>query len=126
MKKSALFSQIFWHSVNSHKSYNLADIIIHSSNMNILIEKPETVADLPDLDALECARVLLYNDDWHTFDEVIDQLIIAIRCSEKTAEKMAWTVHTKGVCQVFEGNLEKCFEVSAVLEEIELKTEVSF
>jgi ATP-dependent Clp protease adaptor protein ClpS len=82
--------------------------------MNILIEKPETVADLPDLDALECARVLLYNDDWHTFDEVIDQLIIAIRCSEKTAENMAWTV------------LEKCFEVSAVLEEIELKTEVSF
>lgn len=94
--------------------------------MTVLIEKPETATTLPDLEALEHARVLLHNDDWHTFDEVIDQLIIAIRCSDKTAENMAWTVHTKGVCQVFEGNLEKCFEVSAVLEEIDLKTEVSF
>lgn len=126
MKKSARYSPTCYDCDNSNKSFNLADITIRKTNMAILIEKPETTVALPDLEVLEHARVLLYNDDWHTFDEVIDQLIIAIHCTEKTAENMAWTVHTKGVCQVFEGNLEKCFEVSAVLEEIELKTEVSF
>jgi ATP-dependent Clp protease adapter protein ClpS len=89
-------------------------------------ENPQTEVALPEIDVLERARVLLYNDDWHTFDEVIDQLIIAIRCSDQVAESMAWTVHTKGVCEVYQGNLEKCFEISAVLEEIDLKTEVSF
>lgn len=126
MKKSVRYSLKFYDCDNSNKSFNLADITIRKTNMAILIEKPETTVALPDLEVLEHARVLLYNDDWHTFDEVIDQLIIAIHCTEKTAENMAWTVHTKGVCQVFEGNLEKCFEVSAVLEEIELKTEVNF
>ena len=27
------------------------------------------------------SRVILYNDDWHTFDEVIAQLIKAVHCS---------------------------------------------
>ncbi len=94
--------------------------------MNLPQENAQVELALPEIDVLEQARVLLYNDDWHTFDEVIDQLMIALGCNEMVAEDMAWTVHNKGICNVYTGKLERCFEISAVLEEIELKTEILF
>lgn len=72
------------------------------------------------------ARVILFNDDYHTFDEVIFQLILAINCSYKVGEKMAQTVHTEGKCKVYEGSMEECLNVSAILEEIDLKTQIDF
>lgn len=68
--------------------------------------------------------VILFDDNFHTFDEVIDQLILATGCSHKQANLFAWEVHTKGQCVVFKGEFEKCLFVSQVLEEISLKTEV--
>lgn len=68
--------------------------------------------------------VILYNDDVHTFDEVITQLIKATGCSSAEAEKLAWTVHTEGKATVYEGPFEECFEVQSVLREIELITEI--
>lgn len=69
-------------------------------------------------------RVLLFNDDHHTFDEVIDQVCKATACSATQAESVAWEVHTTGKAVVFEGELFDCIQVSAVLEEIALHTQV--
>ena len=69
-------------------------------------------------------RVILYNDDIHSFDEVIHQLIKATGCSSQQAEKHAWTVHTQGKDAVFEGSFEECFRVQGVLREIQLVTEI--
>jgi ATP-dependent Clp protease adapter protein ClpS len=68
--------------------------------------------------------VILYNDDVHTFEEVINQLVKATGCSTSEAEKLAWTVHTEGKATVYEGSFEECFEVQSVLKEIELVTEI--
>jgi len=70
------------------------------------------------------SRVLLFNDDWHTFDEVIAQLIKAIKCSTEHAENLAWEVHTKGKACVYEGEIEDCLRVSGILEEIGLHTQI--
>lgn len=72
------------------------------------------------------ARVILFNDDWHTFDEVINQLIKAIHCTPERAEAYAWEVHTKGKAAVFEGELVECFRVAGVLEEIALHTQIEY
>lgn len=72
------------------------------------------------------ARVILFNDDWHTMNEVIAQLIKAINCSYAVAEKMALTAHHQGKCSVFAGPLMECLEVSSVLEEIDLKTSIEY
>ena len=68
--------------------------------------------------------VLLYNDDIHTFDEVIHQLVKATACSLKEAEAHAWTVHTKGKATVYQDEMESCLRVQSILREIELITEV--
>jgi ATP-dependent Clp protease adaptor protein ClpS len=70
------------------------------------------------------SRVVLYNDDWHTFDEVIAQLIKAIHCSFEKARAHAFEVHIKGKSIVFTGQMKDCLRVSGILEEIALTTEI--
>ncbi len=71
-------------------------------------------------------KVILFNDDWHTFDEVIEQIIKATGYSYARAEAITWEVHTKGKAKVYEGAIEECIRVSAVLEEIHLKTQIVY
>ncbi|MCX7929905.1 MAG: ATP-dependent Clp protease adaptor ClpS [Chlorobi bacterium] len=70
------------------------------------------------------AKCILYNDDWHTFDEVIVQLVKATGCSIEEAEHLTWEVHTRGKATVFEGALSDCLRVSSILEEIALNTSI--
>jgi ATP-dependent Clp protease adapter protein ClpS len=72
----------------------------------------------------EPAKVILFNDQVHTFDEVIDQLIKATRCDLARAEALTWEVHTKGKAAVYEGTMPECIRVSGILEEIALHTQI--
>jgi ATP-dependent Clp protease adaptor protein ClpS len=72
----------------------------------------------------EPAKVVLFNDEVHTFEEVIGQLIKAIKCTESKAEALAWEVHSKGRAIVYSGEMIKCVEVSSILEEIALLTQI--
>lgn len=68
--------------------------------------------------------VILFNDEVHTFEEVITQIMKATGCSREKAEDLTWTVHTEGKATVYEGSFEECFEVQSVLKEIQLVTEI--
>jgi len=72
----------------------------------------------------EPARVLLFNDEVHTFEEVIGQIIKATGCDHARAESLTWEVHSNGKAMVFEGEMRKCMEVSGILEEIDLMTQI--
>jgi ATP-dependent Clp protease adaptor protein ClpS len=87
---------------------------------------PETKENeqLSGTELLDSYRVLLFNDEEHTFDQVINQIIKAIRCSRQKAEKHTWEVHTRGRSIVYGGSMLLCLQVSSILEEIALKTEI--
>ncbi len=87
-------------------------------------EHTETAQQETLSDTLDVYRVVLFNDDVHTFDEVIFQIIKAIQCTRSKAEKHTWEVHTKGRSIIYAGTLPSCLKVSAILEEIDLKTEI--
>ena len=70
------------------------------------------------------AKVILFNDEEHTFDEVIGQIIKATGCDVQKAEALTWEVHTAGKAMVYQGEMTKCVQVSGVLEEIELMTQI--
>ena len=70
------------------------------------------------------AKVILFNDEVHTFDEVIGQIIKATGCDQSRAEALTWEVHNAGKACVYEGEITRCVEVSHVLEEIELMTQI--
>lgn len=69
-------------------------------------------------------RVVLFNDNVHTFDEVIHQIMVATSCPMNRAAELAWQVHTTGKAIVFYGEFEDCFRVQTVLREIALITEI--
>lgn len=69
-------------------------------------------------------KLFLYNDDIHSFDEVINQLIKAINCSFEKARSFAFEVHVKGKAMVFAGSMIDCLKVSSILEEIGLITQI--
>lgn len=70
------------------------------------------------------ARVILFNDEIHTFDEVISQIMKATGCSQPQAEALTWEVHHTGKAMVFEGPMVDCLRVTGVLEEIALHTQI--
>ncbi|RPI75965.1 MAG: ATP-dependent Clp protease adaptor ClpS [Ignavibacteriales bacterium] len=69
-------------------------------------------------------RVVLFNDDWHTFEEVIIQIIKAVKCSFEQGRALAFEAHTNGKAVVFTGSIQNCLRVSSVLEEIALNTQI--
>ncbi len=71
------------------------------------------------------AHVILFNDDEHTFDEVALQIVLAIGCDFDRALDLTFQVHSNGSAMVFEGELVACLNVSSVLEEIALTTEIA-
>lgn len=85
-------------------------------------EYDKETSDTTSLDAP--LKVILFNDDIHSFDEVIAQLIKAIGCTSARAEAIAWEVHTTGKAVCYEGDLGECLRVSGILEEIGLHTQI--
>lgn len=77
-----------------------------------------------DTEIQQPAKVVLFNDEVHTFEEVINQIIKATGCDLSRAEEMTWEVHTRGKAIVFEGEMTRCVQVSSVLEEIDLMTQI--
>jgi ATP-dependent Clp protease adapter protein ClpS len=82
--------------------------------------------DQQDVDVLvgQPATVILYNDEVHTFDEVIEQIIKAIGCDKTKAEALTFEVHNTGKSAVYEGAMVECLKVSGTLEEIALHTQI--
>jgi len=70
-------------------------------------------------------RVILFNCDCHSFDEVERQLLKATHCTLSAARRFSWEVHNKGSATVYEGPRERCEAVAAVLEDIRLRVKVS-
>jgi ATP-dependent Clp protease adaptor protein ClpS len=104
------------------------------SHIRTILNSGEKPAETPGADVLEKTeeeesvdtpwRVILYDDDIHTFDEVINQLIKALGCTVHLAEKYTLQVHNEGKATVFEGSFEECLKVNGVLQEIQLITEI--
>ncbi len=87
--------------------------------------KPKTTEEIESEEKITTGiplRVILFNDDWHTFEEVIVQLIKALHCSFEKARLLAFEAHVKGKAAVFTGQLSECLRVSSILEEIGLHT----
>ena len=89
-----------------------------SDTLVLVNDDIDTITEIP-------VKVLLFNDNTHTFDEVIGQVTKATGCGSDHAEKIAWEVHNRGKAVVYDGDIAECLRVSSVLEEIALHTQVT-
>lgn len=69
-------------------------------------------------------KVILYNDDYHFFDEVVAQVQKATGYTYRRAYEITYEAHTKGQAVVWTGDVAECLRVESVLREIGLHTEI--
>lgn len=84
----------------------------------------ESVLEETSTIVIEPWNVVLLNDDWHTFEEVIAQLMLATGCAPEKAADIAWRAHNEGEAVCYSGPRERCEHVAEVLEEIDLGVRV--
>lgn len=82
----------------------------------------ETTADSGHADPW---RVILFNCDCHSFDEVEKVVIKAIHCTLSRARQISTEVHAKGSAVVYTGARERCEAVADVIGSIGLVVKVS-
>ncbi len=111
-------------------------MVLSTETIDLRVKNQATPGDKPDTETIEQEnveedesidtpwRLILYDDDIHTFDEVINQLKKALGCSHTKAEELTFKVHNEGKATVFEGSFEECLKRNSVLQEIQLVTEI--
>jgi ATP-dependent Clp protease adapter protein ClpS len=69
--------------------------------------------------------VVIYNNDYNSFDEVIEILMRATRCDAQEAGIEAWEAHTFGKAPVHFGGRQECDQAALVISSIGIETEVA-
>ncbi len=69
-------------------------------------------------------QVVLFNDEVHSFDEVILQIQKATGYALERAVELTIRVHQKGKALIYVGSKPKCEKVSAVLQQIQLIVQI--
>ena len=89
------------------------------------MRSPESIVkELVDTRTDEPWTIILYNDDVHTFGEVILQLVKATKCAAEEAARIVLKAHIAGRAVAYSGTFDECFRVNGVLREIQLVTEI--
>lgn len=60
-----------------------------------------------DISDLLNQRIVVFNDNVNSFDNVITAFVEILHHTEEQAEQCAWIIHTKGKCSVKEGKFEE-------------------
>jgi ATP-dependent Clp protease adaptor protein ClpS len=61
------------------------------------------VEELEAIDTTEKMELVVFNDNFNTFDHVIETLIRVCRHTPEQAEQCTWLIHHKGKCTVRSG-----------------------
>lgn len=67
---------------------------------------------------------VLFNDESHTMEEVVVQIIRAISCDAQRAVAIMLEAHKSGRAIVITTHKERCEQVSMILEQIRLETKI--
>jgi ATP-dependent Clp protease adaptor protein ClpS len=69
-------------------------------------------------------EILLYNDDFNTFEHVIDMLCKYCDHDSVQAEQCAWIVHNNGKCMVKRGDMTDLKPICSALQEAGLSAKI--
>jgi ATP-dependent Clp protease adaptor protein ClpS len=75
--------------------------------MSFQYQEDELVEILDDLEDKEPKSLIVFNDDYNTFDHVINTLVKVCKHTLQQAEQCTWLIHYRGKCIVKTGNFRK-------------------
>lgn len=89
----------------------------------MLLETPDTITGTANITGRPC-NIILFNDEVHTGNEVVSQIMKATGYPFDKASEIMWEAHSNGRAIVFSGNRERCELVESILAEIKLSTQI--
>ena len=75
--------------------------------MSFQYQEDELNEVLNDLEDQEPKSLIVFNDDYNTFDHVINTLVKKCKHTLQQAEQCTWLIHYRGKCVVKTGNFRK-------------------
>lgn len=75
--------------------------------MNLSYQEKEDHALLEAVVTEDLKDLVVYNDDFNTFEHVINTLIKVCKHSTEQAEQCTWIIHYKGKCAVKKGTFDE-------------------
>jgi len=75
--------------------------------MNFSNQEKEDFAVLEKVITEDLKDLVVYNDDFNTFEHVINTLIKVCKHSSEQAEQCTWIIHYKGKCSVKKGTYDE-------------------
>lgn len=75
--------------------------------MNYSLQEELETEVLEDIGSSDIKDLIIYNDDYNTFDHVINTLIKVCKHSVQQAEQCTYIIHYKGKCAVKKGLLKE-------------------
>lgn len=91
--------------------------------MEVEILEPDIDLDVS-LDELFTYSLILWNDDHNSFDDVIRALTTVVGHTMEQAMQCAYIAHTKGKCQVKEGDYDEMVRLKRGLNDYGLEATV--
>lgn len=88
------------------------------------LDTDSDVLTAPEEVAVEDKQIVVYNDDFNTFDHVIDSLIKVCKHDPIQAEQCTFLIHHKGKCSVKKGSYEKLEPMCTALLERGITAEI--
>ncbi len=75
--------------------------------MSLQYQEEELIEVLEDQDDEDPKHLVVYNDDYNTFDHVINTLVRVCKHTYHQAEQCTWLIHYRGKCTVKTGTYRK-------------------
>jgi ATP-dependent Clp protease adaptor protein ClpS len=76
-------------------------------NISPSVHEQELVDLLEAIETTEVKDLVVFNDDFNTFDHVIETLVRVCKHTLEQAEQCTWLIHHKGKCTVRTGSFEE-------------------
>ena len=88
------------------------------------VETQESVLTIEQEQVVEAKNLVVFNDDFNTFDHVIESLIKVCKHEVEQAEQCTWIIHFNGKCQVKVGEYNKLEPMCTALLERGITAEI--
>lgn len=92
--------------------------------MNYSFQEELQTDVLEDIGSSDIKDLIIYNDDYNTFDHVINTLIKVCKHSLQQAEQCTYIIHYKGKCAVKKGLLKELKPMKEAICEVGISARV--
>ncbi len=88
------------------------------------VQEEESVEVLDAVNITDIKDIVIFNDDYNTFQHVIDTLIKVCKHDQIQAEQCTWIIHFKGKCAVKKGSFSELKPMKEAICEVGIDAKI--